>query len=118
MAFIVRVATPEDEEGVGEVLRASYGVLLPAHYSPAEMAAMFPHIVRPNPRLLGCGTYYVAIEDGDYLGCGGWTPAKHGPDADPTPGLGSIRHFATHPDHLRRGVGSAMYRESERTARL
>ncbi|MGD9740611.1 MAG: GNAT family N-acetyltransferase [Bauldia sp.] len=118
MAFTIRIATPEDEEGVSAVLLASYSILLPAHYTAAEMAPMLPLIVKANPKLLSCGTYYVAVEDGAYLGCGGWTPAKHAPAGEATPGLGSIRHFATHPDHVRRGVGSALYRESERTARL
>ena len=118
MAIAIRIATPDDAEGVSDVLRASYGTLLPAHYTPAEMAAMLPIIVRANPKLLASGTYYVAVEGDAYLGCGGWTPANHARVADSTPGLGAIRHFATHPGHLRRGVGSAMYREAERTARL
>src|SRR5688572_31965559 len=102
MAITVRIATPEDAEGVSEVLRASYATLLPAHYTPAEMAAMLPIIVRANPKLLASGTYYVAVEGDAYLGCGGWTPAKYARVADSTPGLGAIRHFATHPGHLRR----------------
>ncbi len=117
MAFHVRIATLADAEAVSEVLRASYGMLLPAHYTPAEMAPMMPFIGRANPKLLLCGTYYVAVERGAYLGCGGWTPAKYAPAGEGTAGLGAIRHFATHPDHVRRGVGRALYAESERTAR-
>jgi predicted N-acetyltransferase YhbS len=118
MAITIRVATAEDAEQVSAVLHASYATLLPAHYTPAEMAAMLPIIVKANPKLLTSGTYYVAVEDGACLGCGGWTPAKYARVPDETPGMGAIRHFATHPDHVRRGVGSALYREAERTARL
>jgi GNAT superfamily N-acetyltransferase len=117
MAFRVRVASADDAEGVSAVLRASYSQLLTAHYTPAEMAPMRPLIVKANPKLLICGTYYVAVGDGAYLGCGGWTPAKYAPAGEDTTGLGAVRHFATHPDHVRRGVGRAMYEESERTAR-
>jgi GNAT superfamily N-acetyltransferase len=41
--------------------------------------------------------------DGAAAGCGGWTIDKPG-SGEIVEGVGHIRHFATHPAHLRKGV--------------
>ncbi len=115
--FTVRVAMREDEAAVSALLAASYPVLMRADYDAAILAAALPRITRANPALLSSGSYYLAeIEGGAIVGCGGWTRERPG-DGEVVPGLGHIRHFATHPDWVRRGVGCAIYRRCEAAAR-
>jgi N-acetylglutamate synthase-like GNAT family acetyltransferase len=74
-------------------------------------------MTRANPALLSSGTYYVAESQGGILvGCGGWTREQPG-DGNTKEGIGHIRHFATHPEWIRRGIGSAIYRRCETDAR-
>ena len=63
-------------------------------------------MTRANPALLASGTYYVAEIDGRIVSCGGWSRNKIGGPS--TPRLFHIRHFATHPDHVRRGAAGAI----------
>lgn len=54
--------------------------------------------------------------DGLIVGCGGWTPQRPGTGAVER-NLGHLRHFGTHPDWVRRGVGCALYALCETSAR-
>jgi GNAT superfamily N-acetyltransferase len=106
--YRIRVATPEDAAAVGELLAACYPVLMRDSYEPAVLAAALPMMTRAHPGLLASGTYHVAeAPDGRLVGCGGWTPER--PDIGAIePGVAHIRHFATHPDWIGRGVGRAI----------
>ncbi|WP_377808195.1 GNAT family N-acetyltransferase [Azospirillum sp. A29] len=110
MSFTVRIARPEDAPAVNSVLSACYPTLMPAGYPPEVMERVLPIITRSNPALLSAGTYYLAeAADGTPAGCGGWSFDWPGePARPPQPGLAHVRHFATHPDRLRRGVGRAL----------
>jgi GNAT superfamily N-acetyltransferase len=102
------VAGPADAEAVTALLAASYPALLAAAYTADVLAATLPLMTKAQPKLLASGTYYVAEVDGGSLaGCGGWTAETPGSGAV-VPGVGHIRHFATHPDWTRRGIASAM----------
>jgi GNAT superfamily N-acetyltransferase len=98
-------------------------------YPPDILATALPLICTANPALLTCGTYFVA-EDAQHriIGCGGWTPERPGARPGKPPGIslgqgdvqqhiGHIRHFATHPDWIRQGVGRALITRSKDTAR-
>lgn len=128
-AFTTRIAEPGDADDISAVLQASYTVLMAADYPPDILATALPQICTANPALLTCGTYFVA-EDRQHriIGCGGWTPERPGahpgahPEEHPGQGqipqnIGHIRHFATHPDWIRRGVGRALMTHSKDTAR-
>ena len=113
----LRVATPEDAEAVAAVLGPSYCELMAGAYPPDLLACALPVITRANPRLLASGRYYlVEAETGEPAGCGGWSPnPPDRPDDDPE--RAHVRHFATHPDWLRRGVGRMLYERCETDAR-
>jgi N-acetylglutamate synthase-like GNAT family acetyltransferase len=116
VAFSVRVATPDDGAAVSALLEASYSVLLPSHYEPALLAVALPLMTRANFALLACGTYYVAeTPDGRAVGCGGWTMERPG-SGDVANGLAHIRHFATDPSWIGKGVGRALLSRSIRDA--
>jgi N-acetylglutamate synthase-like GNAT family acetyltransferase len=104
--YSIRTADPSDSDAVSTLLVASYSILFPAHYSSETLRSALPHITKANPQLLASGTYYVAeTELGNLVGCGGWTAARPG-SGEIVEGEAHIRHFATHPDLVRRGVGA------------
>ena len=112
-----RVATTGDEQRIGSILRPSYERLMAEVYPPALLARVLPGITRANPGLISSGFYYLVEADcGEPAGCGGWSPHPPGAqEADPR--RGHIRHFATHPDWLHRGVGRLLYDRCESDAR-
>lgn len=117
VGWAVRVATPDDAAAVGALLAASYPALMPAGYEAAVLAAALPLMTRANPALLASGRYFLVEDaDGRAVGCGGWTPERPG-RGDVVAGLGHIRHFATHPDRLGRGIGRAIYAACDAQAR-
>jgi N-acetylglutamate synthase-like GNAT family acetyltransferase len=113
----LRVATSADADAVASVLRPSYSRLMAGAYPPELLARTLPLITRANPQLLGSGSYYLVLaRDGRAAGCGGWTPHPPGArEADPR--RAHIRHYAVHPDFLRRGVGRMLYARCEADAR-
>jgi GNAT superfamily N-acetyltransferase len=111
----IRVATPADGEAVTLVCSASYSQLYKEWYSSEILEAVLPVITKANPDLLASGTYYVAELDGKIVGCGGWSEKL--PGGAPISGVGHIRHMATHPDFLGRGVGRRLIERSFADAR-
>jgi GNAT superfamily N-acetyltransferase len=116
-AFTVRLTTIEDEARIGELLQASYPTLMCASHDAAVLDAALPFMTRANPVLLSSGTYYLAQNDeGLAVGCGGWSRERPG-SGEVAPELAHIRHFATHPAWIGRGVGRALYARCEDDAR-
>jgi GNAT superfamily N-acetyltransferase len=106
--FSIRIAIPSDSDAVSALLVASHSTLLAPCYNSDMLAGVLSHLTKANPTLLACGTYYVAdTETGNLVGCGGWTAAKPG-SGEITEGEAHIRHFATHPEWTRCGIGSAL----------
>lgn len=99
----IRTATPEDAALLTELITASYRELDTGLYDSAQLAAALPVMSKANPKLLESGTYYVAEVDGKAAACGGWTFEKPG-GGEAQDGVAHIRHFATHPNYLRRGL--------------
>ena len=111
----IRIATPDDLDMLGQLIAASYATLDDGSYEPERIAAAMPAISKPNPVLLASGTYFVAEVDGEAAGCGGWTFEKPG-TGEVFDGIAHIRHFATHPAHLRKGVAKALLQHCLREA--
>ncbi|MEE7476114.1 GNAT family N-acetyltransferase [Methylobacterium hispanicum] len=107
--LILRTASFTDAEAVDALLDASYTQLFP-HAYPADLLALaLPVMTRANRELLSSGLYHVVeVEFGQIVGCGGWSFADPATRAVET-GIGHIRHFATHPDWLGRGIGRMIY---------
>lgn len=102
MSYVIRPSTIADLSAVDALLARSYPKLLKADYAPSVLVLALPVIAKAQPKLLACGTYYVAEQDNAVLGAGGWTRDAH----DGT--LGHIRHVASDDRHLRRGIGRAI----------
>jgi len=106
----LRLSDVGDADAVTALLNESYPALLAPDYSDDLLARALPLMCQANPALLASGTFYL-VEDGasGLIGCGGWTAARPG-SGEVTPDEGHIRHFATHPSTLRRGVASLIMR--------
>ncbi|WP_112324072.1 GNAT family N-acetyltransferase [Oceanibium sediminis] len=113
----VRPGRREDVPGVDALLARSYPQLLKADYPPSILVTAVPQIARAQPALVSCGTYYVAVtESGRVLSAGGWT--RRAPAGGRASAVqGSIRHFATDPDYLRRGLATTLMERCLRDAR-
>jgi GNAT superfamily N-acetyltransferase len=115
--FLMRTARPTDADAVGTLLETSYSRLLATSYDNNILRLALPSMIKANPALLSSGTYYVAeTEPGVLVGCGGWTPAKPG-SGEITEGEAHIRHFAIHPEWVRRGIGASLLARCIRDAR-
>lgn len=105
----LRVAIPEDGAAVSELLSLSYAALMAEAYPDVLLAKALPLITKANPTLLASGRYAViADETGRLLACGGWSVERPG-SREVIPGLAHIRHFAVHPDAVRRRLGRQLY---------
>jgi GNAT superfamily N-acetyltransferase len=113
----LRIATLEDADAVASVLGPSYSRLMAGAYPPDLLARTLPAIIRANPDLLSSGRYFlVETGAGEAAGCGGWSAHPPG-RSHVEPGRAHIRHFATHPDWIRRGVGRLLYERCAADAR-
>jgi GNAT superfamily N-acetyltransferase len=108
----LRPATPADLAAVDTLLARSYPRLLAADYPPSVMVTAVRIIARARPELLASGRYFLAVEGGRLLGAGGYSlaapGARGGPQGEVEAGTAHIRHLATDPDALRRGIGRAL----------
>jgi N-acetylglutamate synthase-like GNAT family acetyltransferase len=102
------VSTTADEPTVSEILAASYSTLLAPYYAKDVLDRALPLMNKANPKLIGCGTYYVAEHSqGGLIGCGGWTHERPG-STEVVQGEAHVRHFATHPGWTRKGVAQSI----------
>lgn len=104
--WIVRPSDINDKEAVEALFRASYGTLLSNDYDSELLEIVIPDLCHARQELLTCNTWYVVEhpETKQIVGCGGWTPKS--PFGEDIPHL---RHFATHPKFLRKGVARAIW---------
>ncbi|MEP2530835.1 GNAT family N-acetyltransferase [Shimia sp.] len=116
--FFIRPAAIEDRSQVTQLFRRSYPELLSENYDARLLRDVLPVITTAQPSLLACGTYFVAQSENstEIVGAGGWT------DLSPTRGVngageGHVRHVATHPGWLRRGVARALIEHTVASAR-
>lgn len=118
MSALIRTASPMDTDAVSILLETSYSRLLASNYDKSTLELALPYMVKANPTLLASGTYYLAeVEPGTLVGCGGWTPARPG-TGEIVAGEAHIRHFAVHPEWIKRGIGTALLTRCITDARL
>lgn len=115
--WTVRVSTSADTPAVQRLLETSYPRLMASAYDEADLLPALRAMTKANPALLSSGRYYVAESvEGAIVGCGGWSHERPGTN-EVEAGLAHIRHFGTHPDWTKRGIGRAIYQSCEGAAR-
>ena len=126
--MIIRPATLEDREAMQKLIATSARLLSRQHYTDAQIEAAIATVFGVDTDLIEDGTYFVAEEDGTFVGCGGWSRRKtlFGGDQyssrdagylDPESEPAKIRAFFIHPDHARKGIGRAILARCEDEAR-
>lgn len=116
MSITIRSTTLADKDAIEPILEASYSTLLQGFYDAETLARAVPIMSKAQPALLTSGTYYAAIIDDKIIACGGWTFAVPGSTAEEDGKIAHIRHVATHPDHLRKGLAKAIMAHCFETA--
>ena len=114
-APVVRIASTEDRESLEAMIDVCYSITYPGWYDGEILTEALPAMLRIDPKLLESDRYFKANLDGNLASCGGWSADS--PIGQQRVGTGHIRHFATHPDFMRMGVGSAILMRCIREAR-
>ncbi len=104
----LRLASLADLSAVDILLARSYPRLLAGDYPPSTLVLAIPRITRARPELLASGRYFLAEDpEGKVLAAGGWSlgsPSGAGLATD----IGHVRHVATDPAAVRKGIGRAL----------
>jgi N-acetylglutamate synthase-like GNAT family acetyltransferase len=126
--MILRLATLDDVPALTALIAASVRVLQANEYTPSQREKALEKVFGVDTQLISDGTYFVAEEDGQIAGCGGWSKRKtlFGADhcagredalLDPSHEAAKIRAFFIHPDWARRGIGTKILAACEDAAR-
>ena len=129
-ALKLRVATMSDVQSLNALIADSARALSASFYSPEQIEALIVHVFGVDTQLIDDGTYYLIGEEQtrEPVAAGGWSfrrtlyggdQAKSGEDTrlNPASDAARIRAFFVHPQFARRGLGTWLYTECERSAR-
>lgn len=122
-----RLATLADETALGVVMTLAIDRLQSDFLTPDQVRASHG-FMGLDSRLIEDGTYFVIEDGGAIAGCGGWSRrataygGNHsgGRDdrlLDPATDAARVRAMYTHPDHVRKGVGTLILSLCEAAAR-
>lgn len=111
-----RLATPADEPALAMLMRQAIDRLQTPFLTPDQVRASHA-FMGLDSRLIADRTYFVVEDGGAIAGCGGWSRrataygGNHsaGRDdrlLDPVTEAARVRAMYTHPDHVRKGVGT------------
>jgi N-acetylglutamate synthase-like GNAT family acetyltransferase len=113
----LRRATAADLPAIRRLIPLSVRGLSGEWYSPQQVESAIRYVFGPDTQLVADGTYWVAEDEGELVGCGGWSRRQtlYGGDQmkesadpllDPARDAARIRAFFVHPAWARRGIGS------------
>jgi predicted N-acetyltransferase YhbS len=111
----IRQATDDDVPRISKMLCAAYGKLLRDDYPADILDASLPFMAEVSESLIDTRSYFVATKGHEIIAAGGWSTAT--PEGGcAQPGRANVRKVAVHPEHLRKGVGSALIEHTHLTA--
>jgi GNAT superfamily N-acetyltransferase len=127
MSFTLRKAEMSDRTAIERLIGESARGLREG-YSAEQVDAALGSVLGLDTQLVRDGTYFVAEDGGQIVGCGGWSRRKtmfgsdHGPvkdDAwlDPAADAARVRAFFVHPEWARQGIGTAILQACEDAAK-
>jgi GNAT superfamily N-acetyltransferase len=127
MSVTIRLATASDIPSLERLIATSARVLSRGYYSEQQTEAAIRYVFGVDSQLIADGTYYVAVDDDEIVGCGGWSwrrtlyggdqrPMGAGALLDPAVDAARIRAFFVASDHARQGIAGQMLIACERAA--
>ena len=123
-----RLATEHDLADLSALMTLAIEANQRKFLSPAAVAASHS-VMGLDSQLIADRTYFLIEDDGQIVGCGGWSfrATTHGGDQsqiardtaplDPARDPARVRAMYTHPDHVRRGIGRRILDLCEGAAR-
>ncbi len=125
--FTIRRAYYKDIPELHHIMHKSIQLLQSDYLSPAQVRAS-KEVMGMDTQLIKDGTYFAVLAGDIYVGCGGWSmrDTLYGGDhtkgrsprlLDPKTEAARIRAMYTHPDWVRRGIGSLIITHCENEAR-
>jgi len=125
--FRLRKATAADSAPIERLMKESMSILGQATYDDPQVRSAVEYIARLDPQLIADETYFVACQDDEIIGCGGWSGRAKlftggAVDRDPRPldpasEPARIRAMFVRSDQARRGIGRAILEACEDEAR-
>ena len=126
--MLLLTATLNDVVTLNQLVELSVRRLSVGYYSPAQIDSSIQYMFGIDTQLIADKTYYVAQQDGQVVGCGGWSRRNtlYGGDQsrnstdpllDPQQDAARIRAFFVHPDWARQGIGTSLIRRCEEASR-
>lgn len=128
MALALRFARPDDLPALQALMNRSIDELQRTFLTPEQIAASHG-IMGLDSQLIEDGTYFLVEDQGELVGCGGWSrrATLYGGDhslalrapqlLDPVSEPARVRAMYTHPEHARRGIGRRILAACEGAAR-
>ena len=128
MDYTIRKAVVSDREAIQRLIAESARGLSRADYSEQQIEGAIKTVFGVDTNLILDGTYFVADNDGELIGCGGWSrrrtlfggdqySSRDGSYLDPKTEAAKIRAFFIHPEHARKGIARAILARCETDAR-
>ena len=105
--LVVRPASEADRAVLEGLIADCYATVYPGWYEEDTLSEALPAMLKIDVRLLASGRYFLARAGNVVAGCGGWS--ANAPGATPNSEFtGHIRHFATRPEAMGKGIGGAI----------
>jgi len=128
VSISLRHATFNDIPALESLIARSARGLSTAEYTLSQIEGALKGAFGVDSQLIKDQTYFVVEEDGEIVGCGGWSyrstlfggDARDGRDSsllDPRRQAAKIRAFFVDPSKARRGIGSLLLERCEQEAR-
>jgi GNAT superfamily N-acetyltransferase len=118
----------DDCAAIAELIQQSARSLSRDDYSEPQIEGAIRTVFGVDTKLILDGTYFVADNGGNLIGCGGWSKrrtlfggdqytTRDGSELDPNSEAAKIRAFFIHPDHARKGIARAILNVCEAEAK-
>lgn len=122
----IRIAEERDVDAIRSLMELAINQLQRGYLTPEQIEASKAGMGLDR-LLIDDGTYFCVLEEGELVGCGGWSrratlyggnhSAGRDPRLlDPATERARIRAMYTHPDHVRKGIGRLILNVSEKAA--
>ena len=128
MDYTIRKAVVFDRAAIQQLIAESARALSRDDYSEEQIEGAIKTVFGVDTNLILDGTYFVADNDGELVGCGGWSKrrtlfggdqyaSRDGSELDPKTEAAKIRAFFVHPEHARKGIARAILAKCEAAAK-